>query len=97
MQNEIETITELLRVAKLIGKCPSVIDGFMEGDIIEIMDLLAKHNFNKYFEHLCKCIQKSPLESFSEINSYVLSRVKSGEHKKNFYTVFHIVTLEKYR
>lgn len=93
MNKEMEDIKEIIRVMPLIGKTPDIIDGYMEGDIINIIELLAKHNFNYYFEYICKCISESTLQSYRNINSYILSK----NNNENLFTKYHIKILTKYK
>lgn len=98
MNKEYKDIQEIIRVIPLIGKTPDIINGFMEGDVINIVELFAKYNFNYYFEVLCKCINESSLESFKSINSYILEKIESNDkYYLSIYKKYHINILTKYK
>lgn len=97
MNKEYEDIKEIIRVIPLIGKTPDIIDGYMEGHIIDVIVLLAKYNFNYYFEYTCKCINESSLESFKSINSYLLEKISEDNFSNKYFNKYHIDILTKYK
>ena len=104
---EHEESKELINVISKIGKTPDIIDGYLEGDVIRVIKLLAKYNRNE-FEHICKCISETTLFTFRTCNNYLLGHIKHLQYKcktnnpkddtiKNLiYDDFHISILEKY-
>ena len=72
---EMKEIEEIERCMPLIGNTPDIIDGYLEGDIISFMELLVKYDKKNEFEKICECITKTEIESFREINNYLLSKI----------------------
>jgi hypothetical protein len=100
---EIEELREIKRIIPLIGKTSSVVDGYMEGDIIELLILLAKYKYNDIFEYVCKCISESPLPTFKDANKYMLFYINDeksrGQYNRfiNVFDDYHIQILTKYK
>jgi hypothetical protein len=69
-------LNEIKRCIPLIGKTPDIVDGFMEGDVINLLILLAKYKYNNEFEYTCKCISETEYESFKTANNYMLEMIK---------------------
>jgi hypothetical protein len=92
-------INEIERIIPLIGLYPSIIDGYMEGDIIEMLILLAKYQYNTEFEYMCKCISETTLETFRQANNYMLECIYNDKNNKfiNIFNEHHILILTKYK
>jgi hypothetical protein len=109
--NETKELNEIKRCIPLIGKTPDIVEGFMEGDVINLLILLAKYKYNDEFEYTCKCISETEYESFKTSNNYMLKDIKyhkelckkyKKEHQKSHYKYdgifddWHIEILRKY-
>ncbi len=106
MNDEYKELLEVIAKIPLIGKTPDIINGFLEGDVISYVILLAKYKCDKHFEYICKCISETGYESFREINKYMLdliADIRAQQSKRpnkklddNYYTDYHIDILTKY-
>ena len=109
--NETKELNEIKRCIPFIGKTPDIVDGFMEGDLINLLILLAKYKYNNEFEYTCKCISETEYESFKTTNNYMLEKIEyhkklckkyKKEHLKLYYEYegiiddWHIEILKKY-
>lgn len=74
--DEPKELNEIKRCIPLIGKTPDIVDGFMEGDVINLLILLAKYKYNNEFEYTCKCISETEYESFTIANNYMLGMIE---------------------
>jgi hypothetical protein len=83
--DEPKELNEIKRCIPLIGKTPDIVDGFMEGDVINLLILLAKYKYNNEFEYTCKCISETEYESFTIANNYMLGMIEYHKElcKKN--------------
>jgi len=52
------------------GKTPDVLNGWMEGDIIELMNFMIDLDMTKEFEKITTDLQNSPLVSYKNILKY---------------------------
>ena len=61
------------------GKTPDVIDGYMEGSILSLMEDMIKLDMFDDFIIISNCVAKSPLESFRNIIPYFLNKIMLNE------------------
>lgn len=101
METELKEIKTCLSILK---KYQDITYYGLESDAVDILILLAKHNYNDDFELVCQCINKtpSPNEKYRDSISYLLSYIDHEKHKHNshltgIFNDWHIKILNKYK
>ena len=94
MNKELDVIN---RCIPLIGKTPDIVDGYLEGDIIELLTLLAKYKYKHEFEYTCKSISETNCATFREINNYMLTKITNEQYLCSIFDDWYIDILTKYK
>ena len=93
--DEIKEISNCLRILR---QGYDITHYGLEGDAVNILELLAKHQQLDNFEYVCKCISETPNESYRNVISYLLESVTNKNRlAANILNKEHIEILAKYK
>jgi hypothetical protein len=76
LKDKREKVLQIINKIKVMKSTPDIIDGWMEGDILSLMELMIELNVKKEdFAFFVESVYYSPLKSFKETIPYLLDKL----------------------
>lgn len=73
------------------GKTPDIIDGWMEGDILSLLDMMIELNLEEDFSKIINDIRYTTIESFRSIIPYFIELMENDKDDKKYSKYYDIL------
>lgn len=80
------SIEQIQKLMKSCGQTPDIIDGYLEGDLIELMERMVGLDMKEEFAKLVYEISISQIASFNQIIPYLIEKINSSDSSNKFWT-----------